>query len=173
MARLKTFWRSFTLLQKTSVTQEHNMRVTENSFIHIDSSKKSVIHIDWAAWPTCMSEFFQRPHVVLLRHACFFFNSAGFYLIGQLRKICHCHCFSMMQICQIFLNWRNLNRWTYELCHKRSLILLKLCVARLVELLLIFDKMKNLFSLPENCLEGPLAKNIQTWKTLYTVYIIK
>jgi hypothetical protein len=41
-----------TLLQKPSVTQEHNMRVTENSVIHVHRTEKSVIHIDWAARPT-------------------------------------------------------------------------------------------------------------------------
>jgi hypothetical protein len=41
------------------------MRVAENSVIHVDLSEKSVIIIDWAA-----EGIFQRPHVVLLRHAC-------------------------------------------------------------------------------------------------------
>jgi hypothetical protein len=46
-----------TLLQKPSVTQEHIMQVTEISVIHVDRSEKSVIHIDWAARPTWMTEF--------------------------------------------------------------------------------------------------------------------
>jgi hypothetical protein len=32
------------------------MRVTENSVIHVDRLEKSVIHIDWAARPTWMTE---------------------------------------------------------------------------------------------------------------------
>jgi hypothetical protein len=33
------------LLEKPSVTQDQNMRVTENSVIHIELSEKSVIYI--------------------------------------------------------------------------------------------------------------------------------
>jgi hypothetical protein len=47
----------FTLLEKPSVTQGQNMYVTKNSFIHIERSEKSVIHIDRAAESMWMTEF--------------------------------------------------------------------------------------------------------------------
>jgi hypothetical protein len=45
-------YNNVTLLQKPSVTQEHNMRLSENSIIHIDRLEKSIIHTDLATQPT-------------------------------------------------------------------------------------------------------------------------
>jgi hypothetical protein len=50
------------------------MRVTENFVIHVDRPEISAIHIDWAARPTCMTEFYL-AHMLCSCHAWFFFNS--------------------------------------------------------------------------------------------------
>jgi hypothetical protein len=46
------------LLKKSSVTQDQNTRVTENSIIHVERSEKSVNTRDWASlsiWVTAFS----------------------------------------------------------------------------------------------------------------------
>jgi hypothetical protein len=65
------------LLQKPSVTQAHNIWVTENSVTHMEQSEKSAINIDQAAGSMWMTEF----SVTLMLWACvtrrLFFNSVG------------------------------------------------------------------------------------------------
>jgi hypothetical protein len=49
--------RRISLLEKPSVTQDQNMYGTENSVIHMERSKISVIHVDRAAESIWMTEF--------------------------------------------------------------------------------------------------------------------
>jgi hypothetical protein len=69
------------LLQNPSVTLDHNMRVAENSVIYVDRSKK-ICHPQRLGHSTYVNDgIFQRPHFVILRHACFLKQC-----IGQIAK---------------------------------------------------------------------------------------
>jgi hypothetical protein len=57
-----------TLLQKSSVTEAHNIFVTENSAINIEQSEKSAIN-NWSGrWVYVDDGIFPHPHVVGQRH---------------------------------------------------------------------------------------------------------
>jgi hypothetical protein len=64
----------YTLLEKPSVTQDHNTRVTENSVTHIDREAQSLLLTDFSDRSTRMMEF----SVTLVFCSCVtlgFFNS--------------------------------------------------------------------------------------------------
>jgi hypothetical protein len=66
----------YALLEKPSVTQDHNTRVTENSVTHIDRKAQSLVLTDFSDRSTWMMEF----SVTLAFWSCVmlgFFNSAG------------------------------------------------------------------------------------------------
>jgi hypothetical protein len=65
-----------TLLEKPSVTQDHNTRVTENSVTHIDREAQSLVLTDFSDCSTWMMKF----SVTLVFWSCVmlsFFNSVG------------------------------------------------------------------------------------------------
>jgi hypothetical protein len=66
-----------TLLEKPSVTQDHNIRVTENSDTHIDRGAQSLVLTDFSDRPTWMMEF----SVTLVFWSCvmrgFFYSAEG------------------------------------------------------------------------------------------------
>jgi hypothetical protein len=67
------FHRYYTVAKAKRDAGTQQASAAENSVIHVDRSEKSVIPIHWAARHTYVDGgIFQRLHVVLLRHVCFF-----------------------------------------------------------------------------------------------------
>jgi hypothetical protein len=65
-----------TLLEKPSVTQDHNTRVTENSVPHLDREAQSLVLTDFSDHSTWMMEF--SVTLVFWSYVTLgFFNSAG------------------------------------------------------------------------------------------------